>query len=522
MKKQFGILIFATLFSINPAFAKVQLASVFSDHMVFQRGKPVPVWGTAKANEKLLIEFAGQSKKAVADVDGKWRVQLAPMNASSKPQTLWIVSPIADSRIKRVDVLVGDVWLCSGQSNMKFGLGGTLGSQEIIQASDLPNLRLLHVPQKIQREPSENISAQWMASAPGTVGRFSAVGYIFGQRIHQETGIPIGLIMCAVGSTSVESWVSNEMLSNDLFTPAIAKWREAEAAWDDPAVRKKYIHKGVKDPDVIQPFEARTYPGGCYNGMLHPLFPFAIKGVVWYQGEANMKRGFQYRLLFPAMIQEWRTRFEQDDFKFYTVQLPEIGKSLSDPGDSFIAELREAQNLAAQNDPLIEMAVIIDSDQQGNIHPKNKQLPGERLAAIALAKDYGEKIEFSGPVFQGWKTKKNAAVLSFTHLGGGLVSGKRKAPSSLDITITEDALTHFSLAGKDQVFHSANAVIEGNTVVVQSDAVSKPVAVRYAWADSPANCNFYNRAGFPAGPFRTDDWPCVSEGAVDGKVLVIR
>jgi len=267
---------------------------------------------------------------------------------------------------------------------------------------------------------------------------------------------------------------------------------------------------------------SRQHPGRLFNGMVAPLTQFAIKGVIWYQGEANRFRGQQYRSLFPTMVQQWRTDFEQDDFKFYAVQLPEIGKPTTQPGDSFVAELREAQLMAAQNDPLIEMAVIIDSDQQGNIHPKNKQLPGERLAAIALAKDYGKKIEFSGPVFNGMEIKKNTVLLSFTQLGGGLVAAKRTAPASLEIGKTSEPLANFSVAGKDQVFHSAEAIIEGDTVVVQSDAVSKPVAVRYAWADSPVGCNFYNKAGFPAGPFRTDQWKMVSEGAIEGKVLMIR
>jgi sialate O-acetylesterase len=516
-------LLFIALLIVSPAvFGELQLASVFSDNMVLQRDKPVPVWGTGAPGEKVLVEIAGQTQWGTVDRSGNWRVQLDPLNESSTPQMLWVVAPLTEEKTKVSNVLVGDVWLCGGQSNMKWNLGGTLESQDIIQQADHPNLRLLQVPKNIQSQPTSEFSASWVASSPATVSKFSAVGYLFGQRIHRETDVPIGLILCAEGSTSVECWVSNETLESDLFSPAITKWRDVEANWDDPAVRAKHIHKTEKRPEGIQPSDARTYPGGCYNGMLNPLFPFAIKGVVWYQGEANRLRGQQYQSLFPAMVQEWRSRFEQDDFKFYQVQLPEIGKPSGQIGDSPIAELREAQQMAADNDPLIEMAVIIDSDQGGNIHPKNKQLPGNRLARIALTKDYGKGVEFRGPVFSEMKIKGNRIFLSFDHLGGELVAGKRTAPTSLEVVPEGDELANFAVAGADQIFHPARAKIDGDVVMVQSDEVKNPVAVRYAWADNPVGCNFYNAAGLPASPFRTDDWPLTSAGHVEGKVLVIR
>jgi sialate O-acetylesterase len=515
-------LLFIALLIVSPAvFGELQLASVFSDSMVLQRGKPVPVWGTGAPGEKVLVEFSGQSKSTVADADGKWRVNLDSLPVSKKPQVLYY-SSIENQKLEIKNVVVGDVWLCSGQSNMKWNLEGTLEAQEMIQAADLPNLRLLQVPKNIQSQPESGFRASWVASSPETVLKFSAVGFIFGQRIHRETDVPIGLILCAEGSTSVECWVSNEMLESDLFSPAITKWREVEANWDDPTVRAKHIHKSVKDPDVIQPSEARTYPGGCYNGMLNPLFPFSIKGVVWYQGEANRFRGEQYHALFPAMVQEWRERFGQNDFKFYAVQLPEIGKPSGQPGDSPIAELREAQQMAADNDPLIEMAVIIDSDQGGNIHPKNKQLPGDRLARIALANDYGKEIAFHGPAFREMKIKGDRVFLSFDYRSDGLIAGKRTNPTSLEVVPEGDELANFAVAGSDHIFHPASAKIDGDRVAVQCDVVKNPVAVRYAWADNPVGCNFYNVAGLPASPFRTDDWPLTSAGHVEGKVLVIR
>jgi len=511
----------AVVLAASTSFAEVTLAPVFTDHMVLQRDKPVPVWGTADPGESVSVAFAGQQQTATADASGQWRVTLEPLAMSTTEQTLSVRSQVSDFESQVSDILVGDVWLCGGQSNMKWGLGGTLDGPKIIQAAEHANLRLLRVPKRISSEPLDGFAATWSASSPQTAGGFSAVGFIFGQRVHTETGVPIGLIMCAEGSTSVECWVSNQTLESDLFAPTVKPWREVEANWADPAVRDRHVHKKHKDDDTIVPSDARTYPGGCYNGMLHPLFPFACKGVVWYQGEANRFRGVQYRELFPAMVAEWRTRFEQNDLKFYTVQLPEIGKPKTTVGDSLVAELREAQTLAAKQDPLIEMAVIIDSDQQGDIHPKNKQLPGERLAKIALAEDYCREVESSGPVFQALEIRGDAARVSFIH-ADGLMTAKRTAPTSIEIEAVDEPLANFAIAGEDRVFHPAKAVIDGETVVVTSDAVKRPVAVRYAWSDSPLGCNLYNAAGFPAGPFRTDDWPCISEGKFDGKVLVIR
>jgi sialate O-acetylesterase len=515
-------IVLLSAFGCLTAMGEVQLASVFSDHMVLQRGKPVPVWGTAEPGEKITVEFAGQIKTAVADSSRHWEILLDPLVVASKPRKMYVYHGVSSIRLEVSDILVGDVWLCGGQSNMAFSLNGLLDKEPVIQNAAHPQLRLLEVPKKVAKQPQNRFDSLWKASAPETVPTFSAVGYLFGQRVHTETGIPIGLIECAVGSTSVECWVSNETLENDLFAPTVKKWREVEAQWDDPKVRAKVLHKSVKDDSSIQPSEARTYPAGCYNAMLNPLFPFAIKGVVWYQGEANRDRALQYRALFPAMIDEWHDRFEQDDFKFYVVQLPDIGKTPSPSGgDSIYAELREAQLLTVQSDPLMEMAVIIDSDQQGNIHPKNKQLPGDRLARIALAKDYGKKIEYSGPAFREMKIKGRKVRLYFDH-ADGLMVGKRTGPTNVEVEAVDEPLAKFAVAGADQKFHAAQAVIDGDSVIVTCEEVSKPVAVRFAWADYPGGCNLYNRAGLPASPFRTDNWPCVTEGKLEGKVLVIR
>jgi len=500
-------------------FGDVKPASVFTDHMVLQRNKAVPVWGEAAPGEKVIVKFAGQTRRAKADNNGSWRVQLKPLAMNKTPQSMEFSGT---NTVTLSDILVGDVWICSGQSNMKFGLKGTTESEQIIANSQHSNLRLLSIPLRVQTEPASSFKAAWAPSSPKTTPNFTAVGYLFGQRIHKETDIPIGLIMCAQGSTSVECWVSNQTLQSSQFSPTVKLWKEVEANWGDSSVREKHLHKSLKGDTSAIPSNARTYPGGCYNGMLAPLFPFAFKGVVWYQGEANMDRGHQYRSLFPAMVAEWRKRFEQDDFKFYQVQLPDLRKSQATPGDSAIAELREAQTLSAQNDLFIEVAVIIDTNQDGNVHPKNKQLPGERLAQIALAQDYGRDIEYSGPTFLQLKTEGQSIRLSFNHIGGGLLSAKRVGDADLNTKATNAPLNNFALAGEDRIFHWAQATIEGDQVILRCDAVGKPVAVRYAWADNPADCNFYNQAGLPATPFRTDDWPCISEGKLAGKVLVIR
>ena len=513
--------IFLLACSCLPTLGDVTLASVFTSHMVLQREKPVPVWGTAAPGETVVVEFAGQKLNTVADPQGRWRVSFAPLKLNRDAQSLVVAGR---NRIVLDDVLVGDVWLCSGQSNMQFPLKNASEGGSLVSGAAHPGMRLLEVPAKVSTRPQDRFSVDWQAATPRTAATFSAVGFLFGQRIHAESGVPIGLIECALGSTSAECWVSNETLDGPLFAPAIKKWREVEANWNDPQVREKHLHKSAKKPGkTMQPSEARTYPGGCFNAMLHPLFPFALKGVVWYQGEANRTRGHQYRSLLPAMIGEWRSGFGQDDLKFYVVQLPGIGAGdIASGGDSSIAELREAQWLTVKQDAHMGMAVLIDAAPDGELHPRNKQLPADRLARIALAKDYGQDIESSGPVFREMKTEGGKLRLFFDHLGGGLMVGKRPAPTSLKVEPMDEALAQFAVAGEDHVFHPAQAVIEGDTVVIGSEAVREPVAVRYAWADNPAGCNFYNKSGLPALPFRTDDWPCVSTGKVEGEVLVIR
>lgn len=505
-------------------FAAVEPASIFSDHMVLQRGKPVPIWGTSTPNDRVHVEFAGQSRCTAADAAGHWKVVLEPMQVNTNAQMLTFYSEAFPATNQLSDIVIGDVWLCGGQSNMQMPLSRMDENEAILQQSARPLLRLLEVPPRVHTHPQDRFKASWKISSPETAPGFAAVGYMAGHRIQRETGVPIGLIECAVGSTSVECWVSGETLQSALFVPAIKKWIEVEARWnDDPDVRKKYTHKSHADDPSIHPHQSRTYPGGCYNAMLHPLLPFAFKGVFWYQGEANRDRSFQYRALFPAMVAEWRTQFEQPDLPFYVVQLPEMGKKPTlTGGDSPYAELREAQFLACEQDPLQEMAIIIDTDEQGALHPRNKQLPGERLALIALAKNYGKAVEYRSPLFREMRIEDSKAILRFDFISGGLMVGKRTGPTHTEVQPVDEPLANFYIAGADRIFHPAQAVIEEDTLIVSSDHVKKPVAVRYAWSNNPPRCNLYNTAGLPAAPFRTDDWPCVTAGKVEGDVLVIR
>ncbi len=275
--------------------------------------------------------------------------------------------------------------------------------------------------------------------------------------------------------------------------------------------------KKIEDLELT---DSRTYPGGCFNGMLHPLFPFAVTGVVWYQGEANMRRAYQYRKLLPMMIAEWRRRFEQADMKFYAVQLPDLFKDTA-IGRSNVAELREAQAMTVEMDENAELAVIIDSDQDGNLHPKNKQLPAERLALIALAKDYQKAIEYSGPKFKKMEIGKGKVRLFFSHQGAGLVSGSRVSAGSCEIKLLSEPLNNFIVAGADKKFYQAEARIDGDSVILSSDLVKQPVSVRYAWSQHPEQVNFYNKEGLPGVPFRADDWPCTTRNIVKAMILLV-
>ena len=621
------------------------VSPMFSDNMVLQRGKPNPIWGWSKPGEVIKVEVAGHTAKAVTGADGRWQTEIQPP-APGGPYTVKIIGP--NQTVELHEVLVGDVWLCGGQSNMELGLHRTRNGDEEIKSANHPEMRFFMVKQHVSYSPAAVPEGSWKICSPQTVAEggegFSAVAYYFGRSLQDELHVPVGLIEDCVGGTPVESWTSPKTLHKvGGFDPQLAEisrlstksgpaygsflmhwldeydmglkgrawaasdlddsdwktvqipgafqdlsvadvpcvcwfrktiilptplpagkatiqlgsiekmdttyvngqwvgassWVENPRAYDVPegilkpgtnfvAIRvfKWKSQDGfLSKPDVMRlvpgdktaiplagewkgkvSFNAKpphpmpldfenypTMPAVLNLGMIDPVAPLAIRGAIWYQGEANFTRAYQYRTLLPAMIGDWRSLFGQGDFPFYIVSLPAFMQRRDGPGDDAWAELREAQALTAQNVRNCGLAVTVDTGDADNIHPKDKAIVGERLAFCALARDYGEKIPFQGPTFASMKNLPGALKLSFTHTDGGL-------------TVKGDKLGEFSIAGKDGKWNWAEARIDGDSVVVSSPKVPDPVAARYAWQANPL-ATLYNGAGLPAVPFRTDDWP---------------
>ncbi len=500
-------LLAAALFGAASAQADVSLPNIFGDHMVLQRDQLNPVWGWADKGEKVTVTIAGQSHTATADANGDWRVKLAPMKVG-KPLTLTMKGK---NTITFQDVLVGEVWICSGQSNMGFALASAYDSDLDIMTAKYPNIRLISVPQVGTQEPQKNFKGKWERCSPQTVASFSAVGYYFGRQLHQALDIPIGLIDNAWGGSSAEAWVRRDVLAADKrYSEMLASWdqtaktynhEKAVAAWK--ARVKKWEEggkKGGKPRAPRDPLTGNHRPANIYNGVLLPTIGYGIRGAIWYQGESNAGRAYQYRHLFPLMIQHWRDEWKQGDFPFYWVQLADFRSEADQPGDSSWGELREAQTMTLSKLKNTGQAVIIDVGEGRDIHPRNKLTVGKRLARWALAKDYGIKIPYQSPTYKSMEVKGGKATITFDHVGKGLYA--------FDVTNP----VGFAIAGKDQKFVWADAKIVGSDKVqVWSDKVKEPVAVRYGWAENPV-VNLYSREGLPATPFRTDDWKGITQG----------
>jgi sialate O-acetylesterase len=427
--------------------------------MVLQRGMKVPVWGTASPGEKVTVKFRDQEVSAETGQDGKWKVELTKLEAGG-PFEMTISSPKNQVQLK--DILVGEVWVCSGQSNMEWPLNGTEGAKEAIANADNPKIRLFTVQRAVATAPQRDLAAgkrrsSWQECTTTTVPGFSAVAYYFGRDLQKALGVPVGLIHTSWGGTPAEHWTSKEVLEAHEATKDLAK------------------NKGAS---------------GKYNAMIAPLIPFAIRGAIWYQGESNVGRAQQYRTLFPAMIKDWRDRWGEGKFPFLFVQIAPWARYGKNADDTNWAQLCEAQLLTAQAVPHTACIVTTDVGDPKDIHPRKKAPIGDRLARAALALAHGKKIEYSGPVFANLKIDGDKAVLSFKHLGGGLEA--KGGP-----------LTGFTIAGPDGKYVKANAEIKGDTVVVSSPEVRQPTAVRYGWALYP-ELNLQNREGLPASPFRTD------------------
>lgn len=643
---------------------KLRMPAIFSNHMVLQRGQVIPIWGLGAPTAYVTVSFHGDTASTMADIHGNWAVELGPYPEGG-PYTMKVES--GNTKIEFKDVLLGEVWLASGQSNMEMSLNSVQNGFEETQNADFPQIRLFQTPLVAESEPQFTCGGAWVSCTPATASGFSAVAYFFGRELYHRYKTPIGLIESAWGGTPAESWTRLEALEDspeletmlsrvpDPDEDLPAKTREWEAAhkqWEQVARLKDpgdtgyprgfaqpdfddskwetmnlpgafdtntpqllidgavWFRRKVKIPgewdgkslamslgaiddydttyydntligatgaetpnswmtpryytvpgEIVRAGEAtiavRVFdeaaqggftghpddmyltpaeggtklslsgdwsffveysrnhsdvppeppcpgwnswtPSGLYNAMINPLIPYAIKGAIWYQGESNADRAYQYRTLFPVMITNWRDDWEQGDFPFYWVQLANFNPRNIEPVESDWAELREAQSMTLDL-PNTGQAVIIDIGDAVDIHPKNKQEVGRRLALIAMAQTYGEKdVVYSGPLFRSMRVEEGKAILAFEHVDGGLCAND------------DGPLTGFSIAGEDRVFHWAKAEISDDQVIVTCEKVTKPVAVRYGWSSNP-KVNLYNRSGLPASPFRTDEWQGVTYG----------
>ncbi len=466
--------------------------------MVLQQGTRVHVWGWADDGEKVTVTFRGQKFSTTAK-DGKWMVELKKLKAGG-PDVLTVTGK---NSVELNDVLVGEVWVCSGQSNMEFALKNSFESAADIAAATNTQIRLFHVPKTKANEPTNDVNAKWQVCSPQNVQYFSAVGYYFGRDLQQARNVPVGLIESDWGGSPAEVWMRKEVLAanpryqKDIVDPypaAETRYEEALAKFKSEQAEAKNNQTKFDKRAPGQPWK----PTELYDGMIAPLTNYTIRGALWYQGESNAGRAEQYRLLFPDMIRNWRTDWHQGDFPFLLVQLAPFKPIKDQPAESDWAELREAQLYSTQILPKVGEAVITDVGNPDNIHPTKKEPVGARLALAARGIAYGEKIVYSGPIYKSVKVEGDKAILSFDSVGSGLEA-------------RDGALKGFAICGDDHKFIWATAEIDGKTVVVSSPQVPHPVAVRYGWADCPV-VNLWNRDGLPATPFRTDNFPMITAG----------
>ena len=522
MQRFFPLMAIAVAAFLNPASADAhtELPSIFGSNMVLQRDQANKVWGWAHEGERIAVSIAGQTHRTKADDDGNWSVMLDAMPVGG-PHRMVIQG---EDEIVFDNIMIGEVWICSGQSNMAWAVQQANDPDLERLTANYPNIRLISVPQVGTQEAQKDFNGRWSICTPETVGDFSAVGYFFGRRLHQTLDVPIGLIDNAWGGSACEAWINRKILEQDeRFAALMEKWQSTEAAFDFDAAKSRYAEQVARwedraaaakeagkpiprKPRLNNPMAGNQRPSNIYNGVLKPTIGYGIRGAIWYQGESNASRAYQYRDLFPLMIQTWREEWGQGDFPFYWVQLADFKPEAAKPGDSEWAELREAQTMTMSKLPNTGEAVILNLGEASDIHPKNKQDVAKRLARLALANDYGYKsLVHRSPVYESMKKEDGHIVVSFNHVGGGLDTFDVREPIG------------FTIAGADKVFHPATAEFARKgagvkSVQVWSDAVSDPVAVRYAWADNPV-CNVQNVEGLPLTPFRTDDW----EGTTFGR-----
>ena len=457
------IIIGLLLVAFGPATAAVRLPAIIGDNMVLQCDCPLPIWGWAEPGEEVAVAIDGNAKTTTANVNGEWIVRLQGMEASDEAVELTVTGS-SGNMITVINILIGEVWIGSGQSNMEWALESALDGQVISRGTHHPKIRLFHVPRTLAVAPVTNVSAKWVLCSPETAPRFSAVLYHFGLTLQAKVGVPVGLIESAWGGSRIEPWTPPEGFASESVLAADSKPQHVAGSWLNPTT--------------------------MYNGMIHALVPFAIRGVLWYQGESNRGAGMHYYHQMKGLIQGWRHIWKQGDFPFYFVQLAPFNYA----GNPLALPLMWEAQTAVLSVPNTGMVVTTDISTIDNIHPPNKRDVGKRLALWALAKDYGwEQLIHSGPLYDGYRIEGGGIRISFLHAGSGLLSNDGKG------------LNWFAIAGDDREFVEAIVEIDGETLFVHSPEVPKPVAVRFAWHQN-AQPNFFNNEGLPASPFRTDRW----------------
>jgi sialate O-acetylesterase len=477
--QKWKLLVILFLFSAF-SHAQVTLPPFFNCNMVLQQGIPIPVWGWASPGEKVSVTFNNKTVTTKTGKDGKWKVSLQPMNYGGPYKMV-----VKGKNLRTIEnILIGEVWICSGQSNMAFNLSAAKFADAEIASSSYPEIRLFTVKRRVSQTPQDALEeGEWWECSPVSTPGFSAVAYFFGRTLYQKLKVPIGLIHTSWGGTVAETWTSPETIAkNPDFSAKLEELKKLEPAQPNTTLKPN------------------AYPTLLYNGMIKPLVPYGIKGAIWYQGEGNAGRAFQYRRVFSDLIKDWRTQWNQGDFPFLFVQLANFMKADSIPVESSWAELREAQTMALAI-PKTGMASAIDVGEASDIHPKDKQTVGKRLALSALNVAYKQNIENFGPMFKEMKITGNKADITFDHASKGITAKDKYG-----------YVKGFTVAGANHKFYWAKAIITGsNTIQVSSPEVPEPVAVRYGWANNPDDVNLYNSEGLPANPFRTDNWKGITE-----------
>jgi sialate O-acetylesterase len=499
-----NLLLLFLLINSEKTLAQVSLPSFFSDHMVLQRNQKNPVWGWAKQGEKITVTIADQVYETQADKDGKWKIYLSPLKAGG-PHKLVVK---ATNTVVIDDVLIGEVWMCSGQSNMQMTVNSSNHAEIEVASANYPQIRLMIVPKAGSITAKDNINVEWKLCSPKSVGGFSATAYLFGRRLHNTLGVPIGLISNAWGGSAIEGWIPKDVLAKNGHNELLSGWEEQLAGYSDEIFNQKekeyqaWLDSGKPGKKQWRPEDIRTgrnRPGNIYNGLVNAMVGYGMKGIIWCQGESNAGRSYQYRSLFPLLINTYRMQWNQGDFPFYWVQMADFHKEVAQPKGGPWAELREAQTMTLSL-PNTGEVIVTDIGEVRDIHPKDKQTAANRLVRHALAKDYGFKMASNSPRYSSMKIEKGKVIITFDFVNKGLYA------------FDTPKIEGFAIAGDDKKFVWAKAKIIGeNKVEVWSELIENPIAVRFGFEQNPI-VNLYDKNGLPVTPFRTDDWRSVTKG----------